>query len=226
MSAADALVRCDGAGRTYGSGPRATVALQPVTCEVLPGDSIALAGRSGSGKSTLLHLIAGLLAPTVGRVAWPAIGPPSALRPGPVATVFQGPTLLPPLTVTENVALPSILGGRSHADAQRVARASLERLGLADLAEKLPEEISGGQAQRVAVARALAGDPRLILADEPTGQLDHASGAAVVDVLLAAAGHSGSALVVSTHDPSVAERLAMRWDLHDGRLVTSEEAWR
>ena len=227
MSAAEPLAVCAGAGRTFGSGRTATVALQPMDCVVAHGARIALVGPSGSGKSTLLHLMAGLDEPSVGSVAWPGIGPRGALRPGPVAVVFQGPSLLPPLTVEENVALPLILGGRSDEDARAAARAALERLDLDGLRDKLPEELSGGQAQRVAVSRALAGAPVLILADEPTGQLDRVSGAAVVDVLLAAAEHAGAALVVATHDVAVARRLSERWELHSGRLVMTvkEEAW-
>jgi predicted ABC-type transport system involved in lysophospholipase L1 biosynthesis ATPase subunit len=168
--------------------------------------------------------MAGLDEPSVGTVSWPALGGRGALRPGPVAVVFQGPTLLPPLTVLENVALPLILGGESNDSARHSAAHALGLVALEDLADKLPEEISGGQAQRVAVARALAGKARLILADEPTGQLDHATGAEVVDVLLAAADLAGAALVLSTHDPTVAERLPIRWDMHGGRLQTKTEA--
>jgi len=185
-------------------------------------------GPSGSGKSTLLHLMAGLDEPTAGEVSWPAIGPPEALRPGPVAVIFQGPSLLPPLTVAENVALPLILGGTTHQEAVRAGMVALELLELAALADKLPEEISGGQAQRVAVARAVTGEPALVLADEPTGQLDHASASGVVDVLLAAAAHSGAALVVATHDPAVAQRLPEQWQMHSGRLGAEparEAAW-
>jgi ABC-type lipoprotein export system ATPase subunit len=222
---AEPLVRCTGAGRTYGGGTAATVALQPADCVVAPDARIAIVGPSGSGKSTLLHLMAGLDVPTVGSVEWPAIGGRASLRPGPIAVVFQGPSLLPPLTVEENVALPLVLDGARDEDAHARAREALQRLDLLDLAAKLPEEISGGQAQRVAVARALAGEARLILADEPTGQLDRAAGARVVEVLLAAAEHAGAALVVSTHDPAVAARLANRWEIHDGRLQCREEAW-
>ncbi len=228
MSGADVLVRCVGAARTFGTGPTATVALQPTDCEVVESARLALVGPSGSGKSTLLHLMAGLDDPTVGEVSWPAIGTRDELQPGRVAVVFQGPSLLPPLTIAENVALPLVLDGVSDSDAHAWARTALERLGLADLADKLPEEVSGGQAQRAAVARALAGEPRLILADEPTGQLDRASGAVVVDVLLAAAEQAGAALVVATHDPTVAERLDERWEMHSGRLGpvnAQERAW-
>jgi ABC-type lipoprotein export system ATPase subunit len=221
----DAVVLCEGAARTYGKGGTATVALQPTDCLIGPADHVALIGPSGSGKSTLLHLMAGLDDPTVGTVSWPGIGQRSSLRPGPVAVIFQGPSLLPPLTVEENVALPLILGGVADRTAHAAAREVLERLELIELADKLPEEISGGQAQRVAVARALAGEPSLILADEPTGQLDRASGAIVVDVLLAAAAHAGAALVVATHDPIVAERLPDVWEMHSGRLTTKEAEW-
>jgi ABC-type lipoprotein export system ATPase subunit len=228
MSAGKPLVVCDGAGRTFGQGPTATVALQPTECVVAHRARIAIVGPSGSGKSTLLHIMAGLDDPTVGSVRWPGIGERGALRPGPVAVIFQGPSLLPPLTVEENVALPLVLRGERDHEAHRAARAALERVGVADLRDKLPEEISGGQAQRVAVARALAGRPRLIIADEPTGQLDRASGATVVDVLLAAAEHADAGLVVSTHDPTVAARIPEVWEMRDGGLTEvrrQEPAW-
>jgi len=219
-----ALVTCAGVGRTYGSGPTATVALPPTDCTVSERARIAVMGPSGSGKSTLLHLMAGLDEPTTGTVAWPGIGERRALRPGPVAVIFQGPSLLPPLTVEENVALPLVLAGEEGAHARAAARATLEVVALRELADRLPEEISGGQAQRVAVARALAGRPRLILADEPTGQLDRANADAVVAVLLAAAEHGDAALVLATHDPLVAERLSERWHMHSGRLELEEAA--
>jgi ABC-type lipoprotein export system ATPase subunit len=215
------LVHCEGVSRTYGSGPTATVALQPTTCTIPPAARIALVGPSGSGKSTLLHLMAGLDDPTLGTVSWPAIGNHDVLRPGPVAVIFQGPSLLPPLTIEENVALPLVLGGSTAEDAGAAAREALALVGVVDIAAKLPDEISGGQAQRVAVARALAGAPRLILADEPTGQLDQASGAGVIDVLLAAAGHAGAGLVISTHDPAVAGRLPDVWTMDGGHLTAT-----
>lgn len=227
MSAEQPLVCCEGAARTYGSGPSAVVALQPTDCEIWNGARVALVGESGSGKSTLLHLIAGLDDPTVGEVSWPTIGDRAALRPGPVAIVFQGPSLLPPLNVLENVGLPLALAGRPQSEVRERAMAALSRLGLGDLGEKLPEEISGGQSQRVAVARAVVGEPRLILADEPTGQLDHEIGAVVVDKLLGAAERCGAALVVATHDTEIADRLGETWRLRSGRLEKSarEETW-
>lgn len=215
------LVSCTDVARTFGSGVTAVVALHGVTCEILPGEHLALTGPSGSGKSTLLHLLAGLDHPTKGTIAWPAMGDFRQLRPGPIGMVFQGPSLLPPLDVLENVALPLVLGGMSQAGASATALAALERLGLAGMANKLPEELSGGQAQRVAVARVLAGNPNLILADEPTGQLDHHYGAIVVEALIDAAIELGAALVISTHDYRVASRFTHRWTMADGRLLQS-----
>lgn len=218
------IVSCCDVGRTYGTGPTALVALHGATCDVDAGRRIALVGPSGSGKSTLLHLMAGLDRPTVGTVDWPAIGPIEALRPGPVGVVFQRLSLLAPLDVGENVAMPLLLAGTDPTEAHDAALVALATIGLADLVDKLPEELSGGQAQRVAVARALVGRPVLLLADEPTGQLDHESAAAVVDALVDAAERSGAALVVATHDPIVADRLDDHWHLHDGALDTGDSS--
>lgn len=218
------LACATGVARTFGEGPGAVVAVHDIDATIDPGDRIALVGPSGSGKTTLLHLLAGLDRPTRGTVTWPGIGSVADLRPGPIAVVFQAPSLLPPLDVAENVALPLLLAGATRTDARDRALAALDLLGLEGLAAKLPEELSGGQAQRVAIARVLADRPLLILADEPTGQLDHHSGAAVTDALIAAAVHTGAALLVNTHDLTVADRLDLRWSMTGGTLAASELA--
>ena len=217
------LARCTGLIRTYGSGPRAVHALRGVSCTLRPGMQVALTGPSGSGKSTLLHLLAGLDAPTSGTIAWPGLDGSPEGRPGLVGMVFQGPSLLPPLDVTENIALPLLLAGSAETQARERAMAALHDVSLDKLAARLPEELSGGQAQRVAVARALAARPRVILADEPTGQLDSAHAAQVVGLLLDAATLLGAALVLSTHDLTIAGRLPERWRMADG-LMTAEGA--
>jgi putative ABC transport system ATP-binding protein len=183
---------------------------------------VALTGPSGSGKSTLLHLLAGLDTPTGGTIAWPGLNGSPAGRPGLVGMVFQGPSLLPPLNVTENVAFPLLLAGWTEARAHEQAAAALHEVGLDELADRLPEELSGGQAQRVAVARVLVTEPAVILADEPTGQLDSAHAAQITELLLEAATRVGAALVLSTHDMAVVGRLPVRWTMTDGRMDAEE----
>jgi ABC-type lipoprotein export system ATPase subunit len=215
----DILVRAKGLTKVFG----AVTALAEATFEIVAGDMIALIGPSGSGKSTLLHLIAGIETPTEGQIEWPALGGPDDLRPGPVSIAFQGPSLLPPLTVAENIELPILLAGGTQSQATAAAEPLIERLGLADIAGKLPEEISGGQAQRAGLARALVGQPRLILADEPTGQLDSSTAAGLISVVLDQVRASGTALIVATHDTAVAGRLPLRWQLNDRRIQTGAE---
>lgn len=214
----DLLFRCDHVTRSLVSGQGAVIAVHDVTCSAERGARVALMGSSGAGKSTLLHLLAGLDVPTRGTVTWPGLGGRPADDPGLVGVVFQGPSLIPALTAQENVALPLILRGARHARAQLAALATMERLGISAFANQLPDELSGGQAQRVAVARVLTLRPRLILADEPTGQLDHQAAATVVDALLAAADELDAGLVIATHDPAVARRLSTFWRMRDGSL--------
>jgi ABC-type lipoprotein export system ATPase subunit len=216
----DVLVRATGLCRQFGYGPRAVIAVAYASFEIRQGDRIALTGPSGSGKTSLLHLIAALDQPSGGVIEWPALGRAEDLRPGPVSVAFQGPSLLPPLTVAENVALPALLAECEPAVAAAAAAAMIERLGLSEVASKLPEEISGGQAQRAGMARALMGEPRLILADEPTGQLDHGTALELIDVLLQQAEATNAALVVATHDAAVAERLPQRWTMIERILQT------
>jgi ABC-type lipoprotein export system ATPase subunit len=216
----DVLVRAAGLKKLFGNGQGTVVAVAGATFEIREGDRIALTGPSGSGKTSLLHLIAALDQPSAGAIEWPALGRAENLRPGPVGVAFQGPSLLPPLTVAENVALPALLAGTTDEEATATAGALIAQLGLAEVADKLPEEISGGQAQRAGLARALVGRPRLILADEPTGQLDRSSAAQLIDVLLEHVSATNAALVVATHDAAVADRLPLRWSMTERILQT------
>ncbi|MFD8418266.1 ABC transporter ATP-binding protein [Streptomyces sp. NPDC059466] len=216
-----ALAVCRDAALTFGRGAHAVVAVHGARLTVRAGDRLAVVGPSGSGKSSLLHLLAGLERPTSGTVGWPALD-----GPRDIGLVFQGDSLIPALDVAENTALPLVLAGTADALARRAALEALALVDAADLAERLPEEISGGQAQRVAAARVLAQAPRLILADEPTGRLDHATGARVLTALLTAADATGAALVVTTHDPAVAARLTTRLTMRDGRLLGTAETAR
>ncbi|WP_067571741.1 ABC transporter ATP-binding protein [Nocardia acidivorans] len=212
------VVVCAGVARVFGTGATAITAITDVNCSVPSGAHIALTGPSGSGKSTLLHVMAGLETATSGTVCWPGLDEAPRARPGLIGVVFQGPSLLPALDVMENVAVPLLLGGTPERDATERAAAALDLLGIGEFARQLPHELSGGQAQRVAVARVLAAAPRLILADEPTGQIDHEAAAVVLDVLVRTATELGAALVISTHDPLIADGLPLRWTMHHGAL--------
>lgn len=212
------VVQTERLGRIYQTNNVDVVALASATCRVLPGDKIAVMGPSGSGKSTLLHLMGGLESPTSGTISWPAFGKSASLRPKLVSFVFQMQSLLAPLTVVENVEIPLIMQKVEAKLARAAAIDVLNRLSLGSLAVKLPEELSGGQAQRVAVARALVTRPKLILADEPTGQLDQRTAQQLMDVLLGVLAESDCALVLSTHDASIAGRLNTVWEIQDGVL--------
>lgn len=216
----DTLVRAESLVRVYGGGRNAVTAVVDATFTVGPGELIALVGPSGSGKSTLLHLIAGLDRPTSGTISWPALGPREGLRPGPVGIAFQGPSLLPPLTVIENAAMPLMLAGGSATDAMAAASDLLDAFGVGSLESKLPEELSGGQAQRVGLARAFVGSPRLVLADEPTGQQDHETASRVMDAALTIAALQGTAFLIATHDRTIAGQMTTQWSVEDGHLRT------
>ncbi len=214
----DTLVAARDLARSYTHGNTTEIALASATCTVRAGDRIAVVGSSGSGKSTLLHLLGGLDQPTGGEIIWPALGNRETLRPRHVAFIFQTPSLLPSLTAAENVALPLLLDRMPAASARRAAMDALERIELAGIADKLPEELSGGQMQRVGVARAFAYHPRLILADEPTGQLDGVTAYHLIEMLLDALAPTDTALVIATHDPRIAAQMETTWQIHHGRL--------
>src|SRR5206468_4597076 len=153
--------------------------------------------------------------PTGGTIAWPAFGTPDLLRPKRVRVAFQGPSLLPQLTVAENVALPLLLAGTDETNAHDASLRCLADLSMSEVAQKLPSELSGGQLQRAGLARAFVGTPGLVLADEPTGQQDRPGAAAVLEAMFAAVLRIGAALVVATHDAAVADRFGRRWSMRD-----------
>lgn len=212
------LVSLDNVSRFYGEGRHQRAALSDISCQVIAGDRVAVVGPSGSGKSTLIHLIAGLDKPTRGTVSWPALGPETELRPDQICVVFQTPSLLPTLTVLENVELSWLLSKKDEAEAHTAALLTLEKLGLSAICAKLPDELSGGQMQRVAVARAIVCGPQLILADEPTGQLDSVTASRVIEGLCDSATNSGAALIVATHDLAIAGCMGNQWQMVHGRL--------
>jgi len=211
-------------GRRYRTGSGLLTVLDGISFSVAAGERLAVVGPSGSGKSTLLGLMAGLDAPDAGQVVVEGRDlaglSPSALarlRGERMGFVFQSYRLLPTLTALENIATPLDLVGRADADA--TARTWLARVGLAERADHLPAKLSGGEQQRVALARALAGGPALVFADEPTGNLDRRTGAAMTDLLFGLVAESGATLVLVTHDLALAGRADRRIELSDGRMV-------
>jgi putative ABC transport system ATP-binding protein len=201
--------------------------LDQVSFRIEAGETAAIVGASGSGKSTLLGLIAGLDRPSSGSISLfdQSLGDldeeaRAAWRAKHLGFVFQSFQLLPQMTALENVMLPLELGGRR--DAAGVARHLLERVGLADRFNHYPRTLSGGEQQRVALARAFAPDPALLLADEPTGSLDAATGQRIVDLMFELNRERGSTLILVTHDESLAARCGLRLRLHAGRLEAVE----
>jgi putative ABC transport system ATP-binding protein len=201
--------------------------LRGISLTIEPGETVALVGPSGSGKSSLMMVLAGLERPSAGRVrlAGHDLGgldenALARLRRTHVGVVFQSFHLLPTMTALENVAIPLELAGRR--DAMAAAEAALARIGLGHRVGHYPGQLSGGEQQRVAIARAFVAGPALLLADEPTGNLDGATGSAVIDCLFDEHVRLGSALLLITHDASLAERCERRLHLADGRIVGDE----
>ena len=199
-------------------------ALDGISLDVRRGDSVAVVGPSGCGKTTLLHMLGVLDQPTSGAV-WVADHEVTTktdldrLRAREIGFIFQLHNLLPTLTAVENVEMPMVALSTKRAERRVRALLLLERVGLEKRANSSVTKLSGGERQRVAVARALANRPRIVLGDEPTGSLDSAAGAAVIDLLLELRAELGLTLVIVTHEASVAERLERRVELLDGRLV-------
>jgi ABC-type lipoprotein export system ATPase subunit len=212
--------------KVFQQGTQTIRAVSDVSLEVPPGEFLAITGASGSGKSTLLHLIAGLETPTTGTITVAGVtlaalhdAQLSAMRLHTIGFVFQFFNLLPALTAQENTALPLLLAGQSPA--QAAARAA-QLLGWVNLGQRLtarPSELSGGEMQRVALARALANDPPIVLADEPTGNLDSHSGDLVLDLLHHSCKDMGKTLLLATHDRAVVQRADRLVELQDGAVV-------
>ncbi|MFB7175571.1 ABC transporter ATP-binding protein [Streptomyces sp. NPDC056254] len=220
------IVVVDDVRHSFGSGAQAVHALRGVSFEVRRGELTALRGRSGSGKTTLLNLVGGLDTPTGGRIVvdgtdLATLGESDllALRRDRIGFVFQSFGLIPVLTAAENVGVPMRLRRVPAREREERARTLLAMVGLADHAEQRPGELSGGQQQRVAVARALANDPDLIIADEPTGQLDSETGRSIMELLRAVVRSESVTILVATHDPNLIELADRVVELRDGRIV-------
>ncbi|MEV5599159.1 ABC transporter ATP-binding protein [Streptomyces sp. NPDC052496] len=221
MTPEGSLLVAKGLYKTYGQN----AALDGVDFSIHPGEVVAVMGPSGSGKSTLLHCLAGIVLPDSGTVRYAdhevtglSDAQRSALRRSDFGFVFQFGQLVPELTCLENVALPLRLNGVKRKEAQRHARAWLERLEVEDTEGKRPGEVSGGQGQRVAVARALASRPRVIFADEPTGALDSLNGERVLTLLTDAARDTNAAVVLVTHEARVAAYSDREIVVRDGKV--------
>jgi putative ABC transport system ATP-binding protein len=202
-----------------------TEALRGIDLDIHAGEVVAIMGPSGSGKSTLLHALAGVIVPergtvTVGGTVVSSLNETerSRLRLTEFGFVFQFGQLLPDLSALDNVTIPLLLAGHSRRVALRAAGTQLEQLGLGGMADKLPGELSGGQAQRVAIARALVGNPRVLFADEPTGSLDSLAAENVLTALLELVRHSGTTVVLITHDPRTAAYADREVVVRDGRI--------
>jgi len=217
-----------GVGKAFNRGAIVINALEGVDLSIEPGELVALEGPSGSGKTTLLQLLGGLDRPSSGSVFFEGRDL-AGLRDGDLAElrlrsfgfVFQQFNLIPTLTALENVQAKLAPAGFSTDDSRRRAEALLAEVGLADRATHLPSHLSGGEQQRVSIARALSVEPRVILADEPTGNLDSRTGAEIIEMLASLAADRGSTVIVATHDTGLAGRAQRRLAMRDGRLVTA-----
>lgn len=227
MTPAGSLLVATGLHKTFGHTP----ALDDADFSIHPGEVVAVMGPSGSGKSTLLHCLAGIVRPDSGSISYAgreltemSDTERSTLRRTEFGFVFQFGQLVPELTCTENVALPLRLAGARRKAAERVALEWMERLEVADAGHKRPGEVSGGQGQRVAVARALVGSPRVIFADEPTGALDSLNGERVLELLTEAARSASAAVVLVTHEARVAAYSDREIVVRDGRSRDPEHS--
>lgn len=229
-----AFVEIKDLSKTFREGTTERQVLRNVTAQFNQGEFIVLLGQSGSGKSTLLNLICGIERPSTGAVSLNGITITelnerdcTLFRRDQIGFIFQFFNLIPTLTVTENITLPQELAGGDRTSLNKSAQAILEKVGLGDRTHDYPDKLSGGQQQRVAIARAIAHDPILLLADEPTGNLDEETGELVLDLLLDVTRSVNKTLIMATHNPAIAAKADRVVKMQDGQLIdisTQEEA--
>jgi len=222
-----ALIQLEDITKTYDAGENAVQALRGIDVAIQYGQFVSIIGPSGSGKSTLMHILGCLDTPTTGKywldgqdVAELSARTLARIRNQKIGFVFQTFNLLPRATVLKNVELPLLYAGLSRDERRARASAALERVGLTDRAKFRPNELSGGQRQRVAIARALVNNPSLILADEPTGNLDQKTGSEIIDIFEQLSGQE--TIILVTHDPTIASRTERRIKIVDGRIVDGD----
>lgn len=223
-----AVITCENLGKIYHDGTNNVAVLNAVHFTINPGERIAIVGPSGSGKSTLLHLLGGLDNPTagtvkIGEVEWQALSEKKRcqVRNSSLGFIYQFHHLLPEFTALENVAMPLLLAPNYGAvDAREQAQLMLEKVGLNKRVTHKPAQLSGGERQRVAIARALVRQPQCLLADEPTGNLDHATATKVFDLMLSLNEQFNTALVIVTHDRQLAAKMDTIYTIQDGNLYT------
>jgi putative ABC transport system ATP-binding protein len=226
MTADDPLMRVESVSRIYADG--GVVALRDVNLSIRAGECMAILGKSGSGKSSLMHILGGCDSPTAGAVYWRGqpVGAQDEwrrLRAARIGIIFQEFLLLPALTAIENVEMA--LMGKGHSTQHRRRRSTelLERVGLGARLDHLPMALSGGERQRVAIARSIANEPELLLADEPTGNLDSVNSASIIDLLLEIQRTRGTALAIVTHDEAIARQCRRRILIKDGVIVEDRQ---
>jgi putative ABC transport system ATP-binding protein len=231
MGNPDSLVRVRGVSKNFRRGNETVHVLESLDLDIAPGEFLALMGPSGSGKSTLLNLIGGLDRPSMGeievagqRIDQLGSGALARWRADTIGFVFQMYNLLPVLSAERNVELPLLLTHLSRSERRQRVATALGLVGLADRAKHKPRELSGGQEQRVGIARAIVSDPKLLLCDEPTGDLDRKSGDEVLDLLQALNQKHGKTVIMVTHDPHAAARATRTLHLTKGRLLLQPEA--